>query len=222
MKLFRSVLSLPLAIGLFGSVLLAADKEETFPNGKPKSKYAVDDQGRKHGPYVEYFEDGQVKVKTAYNEGVLEGPYASFHENGKSHISATYKSGKLQGEYKETGADGKLAARASYREGQLTGWRSSYEKGKVVKSEFYKDGECLIPHGLEEIKKTIDAISRDPAPKGADAERHAALRQLKIYRYLCGVPYENLELDPDLNQFARAGAKICDKIGRLDHKPANP
>jgi Cysteine-rich secretory protein family len=217
----RSVIGLAL-VALSCTTLLAADKEETFPNGKTKAKYAVDDEGRKHGDYLEYFEDGKVKVKARYNAGALDGPYASFHDNGKSYIAATYKNGKLQGDYKESADDGKLVLKAGYRDDQLSGWRSAYDKGRIATSAFYRDGECLIPRGPEEIKKTLDAILRAPAAKGADSERQAGLRQLKAYRYLCGVPYENLELDDDLNKSAQAAARLCDKIGRLDHQPANP
>jgi uncharacterized protein YkwD len=216
------LIAMSLLGAFFTSVLLAADKEEAYPNGKPKAKYAVDNEGRKHGDYVEYFEDGKVKVKARYNAGELDGAYESFHDNAKVHISATYKSGKLQGEYKELAADGKPVLKASYRDGQLSGWRSTYEKGQPATAAFYRDGECLIPRGLDDTKKTLNAILRAPAPKGSDAAAEAALRQLKAYRFLCGLPYENLELDDDLSKCALAGAKLCDKIGRLDHKPANP
>jgi uncharacterized protein YkwD len=165
-------------LGLFCTALLAADKEETFPNGKLKAKYSVDGNDRKHGPYVEYGEDGKVKVK------------------------------------------------ATYREGKLDGWRVNYENGKPVASQLFRDDECLIPHGLEETLKTLIEILRAPAAtKKADAltlEREAALRQLKAYRYLCGVPYDNLELDADMTKYAQAAAQLLDKVGRLDHHPANP
>jgi len=218
----RTLIGMAFLVGLLTSALLAADKEETYPGGKPKAKYAVDDEGRKDGDYIEYFEDGKVKVKAHYSAGELDGPYASFHDNAKANVSATYKSGKLQGEYKESAADGKLVLKATYRDGQLSGWRTAYEKGKASSTTFYKDGECLMPRSLEETKKTLDSILRAPAAKGSDAQAQAGLRQLKAYRFLCGLPYENLELDDDLNKYAQAAAQLCDKIGRLDHKPANP
>ena len=76
----------------------------------------------------------------------------------------------------------------------------------------------------EQVRKTILEINRSgdrPAETNA-AERDAALRRLKIYRYLAGVPYDNLVLDDELCKIARAGARLCEKIGRLDHRPSNP
>jgi cysteine-rich secretory family protein len=77
---------------------------------------------------------------------------------------------------------------------------------------------------LEQVKKTIQEINRSgdrPAETNA-AERDAALRRLKVYRYLAGVPHENLVLDDEFCKLARAGARLCEKIGRLDHRPTNP
>jgi hypothetical protein len=80
------------------------------------------------------------------------------------------------------------------------------------------------PRTLDQLKKTIREINTSgerPSETGA-AERDAALRRLKVYRYLAGVPYENLVLDDEFNKLARAGARLCEKLGRLDHKPENP
>ena len=54
------------------------------------------------------------------------------------------------------------------------------------------------------------------------AEREEALRRLKAYRYLAGVPYDDLRLDDEDNTACVAGARLCAKLGRLEHKPANP
>jgi hypothetical protein len=45
---------------------------------------------------------------------------------------------------------------------------------------------------------------------------------LKAYRYLAGVPYEDLTLDEKYNAYCLAGAKLCQKLGRLEHKPERP
>ena len=54
------------------------------------------------------------------------------------------------------------------------------------------------------------------------AEREAALRRLKAYRYLVEVPYDNLVLDSDYNRCAEAGAKLCEKLGRLEARRTTP
>jgi len=211
---------------LLASALPAADKEETFPNGKVKAKYAVNDAERKHGAYVECYENGKVKIKTGYSDGDLDGAYASFHGNGKPNLAATYKKGKLQGDYKETTPTGLLVLKAVYRDGKLNGWRNTYDKGRPLSSQLFRDDECLVPRGLDEIKKKLGEILNPPATTNKTdpltQDRQRGLNQLKAYRYLCYVPHENLTLDDELNKYGEAAAQLCEKIGRIDHNPPNP
>lgn len=76
----------------------------------------------------------------------------------------------------------------------------------------------------DEIKKKLAEITAPPAkePPAAVAEREAALRRLKAYRYLAGVPYDDLTLDDDYSAACEAAARLCAKLGRLDHTPRNP
>jgi hypothetical protein len=48
-----------------------------------------------------------------------------------------------------------------------------------------------------------------------------ALNKLNVYRYICDVPYDVI-LDAEYNAYCKAAARICHKLGRLDHKPGNP
>jgi hypothetical protein len=75
----------------------------------------------------------------------------------------------------------------------------------------------------DEIKKKLAEITAPPdkEPEGMAGEREGALRRLKAYRYLAGVPYDDLALDDDYNAACEAAAKLCAKLGRIDHKPPN-
>jgi hypothetical protein len=81
----------------------------------------------------------------------------------------------------------------------------------------------LAERTLEEIKKKLATFTAAPAKKGdKEAELKAALKRLQAYRYLAGVPYEDLVLEAEYNRYADAAARICEKLGRLDHNPPNP
>jgi hypothetical protein len=207
---------------LFLPLALAREIEEKFPDGKVKLTYTVDDAGIKNGAYLENYENGKPKVKATYAGDELNGAYTSYFENGKTQRSATYKKGKLDGTYKEWSETGQVRLLATYQDGKLFGWRTEYDKEKIVSSHFIKDDEVLFPKSLEQIKTTLAEIQRSSEPKGSDPERESALRRLKAYRYLCDVPYDDLTLDDEYNKFALAGAKLCEKIGRIEHTPANP
>ena len=83
-----------------------------------------------------------------------------------------------------------------------------------------KAGKPIHPRPLDEIKKTLSTILT-PDDKKAD-DNTKALRKLKAYRYLSGLAYEDLTLDDKYNQMCLAGAKLCEKIGKLEHTPKNP
>jgi hypothetical protein len=134
--------------------------------------------------------------------------------------------GKKNGAYTEYGEDGKIAVTAVYRDDKLNGWRATYEKGKEVGAKLYKDDECVMAHSLAETKKALADILRAPPAAKKDSAlvvaREAGLRQLKAYRYLCEVPWENLELDEEMTKCAQAAAELLDKVGQLTHDPKNP
>lgn len=198
--------------------------EEKHPNGRVKLKYAVDAEGRKTGPYLEYHENGKLKIKANCKAGDWEGPYTSFYPTGKAYITAVYKSGKLNGPYSERNELGLNRLTATYRDGRLDGLLKLYDNGQVCCIHECKNGEPALPRTLAETRATLAAIEAVPN-KNADLlafERQSALRRLMAYRFLVGVPYANLELDDDMNKCCQAGARLCEKIGRLDHTPKNP
>lgn len=70
-----------------------------------------------------------------------------------------------------------------------------------------------------ELKATLTRILSAKDAKGDLAQ---ALSRLKAYRYLAGIPYDDLVLDEEFNKYCLAGAKLCEKLGRLEHKPERP
>lgn len=76
---------------------------------------------------------------------------------------------------------------------------------------------------VAEIRKTLAGIMKGRTGRSVKGQQAAALKQLKAYRYLAGVPYEHLKLDESLNDYAKAAAMLCRKLGRLEHNPSkNP
>ena len=83
-----------------------------------------------------------------------------------------------------------------------------YEKGRLSYTWTFKNGEPYA-RSLDKIKNELEKIAKVPDKKVDDetAEREAALRRLKAYRYLCELPYANLTLDKEMNACALAGAQ---------------
>jgi hypothetical protein len=78
------------------------------------------------------------------------------------------------------------------------------------------------PKPAEEIRSTLKEILEEPAAPDVAEEPAAALRQLKAYRYLAGLPYRHLTLDKHFSELATDAADICRRLGHLTHAPENP
>jgi hypothetical protein len=86
-----------------------------------------------------------------------------------------------------------------------------------------KGKDAVAGRTLAEITKALVAINAAPDKDlGAEAkERQLALQRLRSYRYLAGVAHD-VVADEGLERYAVAAAKICARLGQLDHNPKNP
>lgn len=91
------------------------------------------------------------------------------------------------------------------------------------------------PRSLAEMKVMLDilepaAVTLDytTAPAGFDAGKlspavqTAYIRRVQQYRYICQIPYEDIQVDEGLANLAQHAALVCDKLGGLSHKPPKP
>ena len=59
-------------------------KQGTFKNGK------------KEGPWIEYWTNGRLKYKGFYKNGNREGPWVGYHKNGQLFSKGNYKNGEKE------------------------------------------------------------------------------------------------------------------------------
>ena len=62
--------------------------------------------GKKHGPWVFYRENGQLSSKGTYKDGKWDGPWVFYHDNGQLYRKGTFKNGKKNGPWVSIFADG--------------------------------------------------------------------------------------------------------------------
>lgn len=208
---------------------------EQDDQGRVVAKYSTDEEGRRHGAYAEFHENGAIKLKATYRRGRLQGKYVSYHASGRPHVTAEYRDGEPEGKYVEKDDRGRTVIETTYVGGVVEGSYEEYADGELLSKQTWANGEPVdvdgvrpYPKGRDAIRDAIEEIynSKDPLEERVgDAEawgRGECLRHLKIYRYLCDLPYADMVLDEELNSYADAGAALCERIGRLDHTPANP
>ncbi len=204
-----------------------------LPNGK-RGIVTTYLNGKIEGNLNETRADG-ARVSATYRGGLLEGGYQSWHPNGGHFITASFVLGQLSGAYEEVSADGSRVWTATWIGGALDGASKLAVDKKTVMTQKWRSGviELLngfVPHPrpAAEVRRRIESILSAPLPESlptddpAAPRRHAALRRLQAYRYLCGVPWEDVTLDPVMTDLCNAAAEVCEKLDRLDHTPPDP
>ncbi len=82
-----------------------------------------------------------------------------------------------------------------------------------------------FPRTLKEtyagLKEVLAGVGHKEAEAGFSEPQIRSVRLLNAYRFLTGVPHD-VVLDAEHIRYAQAGAQLCERIGRLDHTPANP
>jgi len=240
----------PSLLLLTAALLGGEEVLETWPDGKVRARYTIDERGDKHGSYEEYYRSGALAVEATYKAGQLSGAYLEFHANGEKALDCRYRDGALHGKYVEWDENGDELWVCRYDKGLLDGKCEAFEGRTRLVTQLWKDGALVeldgidpYPRSLAEVRGTVRALTDDETPlpgsppepgvwgtpdeaeaadEGLRRAREQALRTLVAYRYLCGVNHEGLTLTEEFNHLSTMGARLCDAIGRLDHTPDNP
>ena len=113
-----------------------------YSNKKKSESYSIRN-GKLHGPFVTYREDGSRAFQVTFSNGVEQGPFKRWFEGGKIWVDENYKAGKLDGISLTYFSNGKIQVQSSYRAGKKEGleigwhengqqcWEAIYEKGKL-------------------------------------------------------------------------------------------
>ena len=204
-----------------------------YDNGKTEEKYSTNKNGRKHGSYASYYESGKKKVRCRYSEGLLNGNYTEYHENGKTRLKKSYKKGQLSGLLILYDEEGAVLHRAVYKKEQIFlfgGPRSQtpFVVYPVPREKIIEKVAELKPRNHEGKKYTkekfeVKGSSKQPYSAGVLKKEYLqdSLRQLQVYRFLCGLKYD-LELHDSFNELAQHAALISAANAKLDHAPKCP
>lgn len=102
--------------------------KETYKNGKP------------HGTWFTWYENGKPAEEVSFIEGVQTGPYKQYFENGNLKIETTYLNGAIDGSYVQYHSDGKKLVEGVYKKDLKSGeWKSYNTEGKIEFLETYGD-----------------------------------------------------------------------------------
>ncbi len=93
------------------------------------------------GKYIAWYEGGQKKSESFYQEGREHGISIDWHVNGQKNNEFAYIDGKLNGLWINWRDNGQKSFETYYKDGEKNGLSVSYQRNGQKKSEFlYKDG----------------------------------------------------------------------------------
>lgn len=106
----------------------------------------------------------------------------------------------------------------------------SEEKKNETKPRKLPEIKSVITKLMSVVQKGEDAAYDKPpshtgkivAGKMKKASLEAALARLKIYRYLAGLPYEDITIGEKFNEGAQHAAVLMAIMGKLSHTPSKP
>ena len=107
--------------------------------GKTQGRFR---NGIKHGPWVNYYGNGQLGSKGTYKDGKEDGPWFRYWNNGQLWTKGTYKDGKREGPWVSYNVKGQLQKKITYKDDNWDGpWVNYYGNGQLDSKRTYKDGK---------------------------------------------------------------------------------
>ena len=99
-------------------------------------------KGKRVGEWVEYWENGQLKVKGTFKDGKpKDGPWESYHKNGQLREKGNIKDGKQDGLWEWYFEDGQIDHKRNFKDGKPDGlWEYFNKDGSLNRTETWKDG----------------------------------------------------------------------------------
>ena len=149
------------------------DRETMRPHSGPAFRFFPNDttrierrmnlkDGKRHGPYEEYRENGQLQLKTNYVAGERDGQLEYYDENGQLRSKTTYVAGERDGPYESYHENGQLHGRGTYVADELDGpWELYHENGQLQGKGTYNMGE-----ECGEWIQDGGTVTYDPCPPG--------------------------------------------------------
>ena len=126
-----------------GKSALNGPYNEYFENGNlsVKSNYS---NGKLNGLSIKFFENGKMESKTQYVNGLINGPSTYYYESGKIRATLNYSNNLINGISYAYFENGKLMEKANFKNGELEGAYYNYNiHGQIIRKRYYKKGEMI-------------------------------------------------------------------------------
>jgi len=114
-----------------------------------------------HGEYTSYYSrSNSLKEKGEFKNGLKTGEWVLWYENGNQKILSNWEKGLLSGKFQEYDSNGVILKEFYYNKGELEGNQISYRSGKINELKKYKKGKEILPELEKEKKEPMGKIDK--------------------------------------------------------------
>ena len=116
-------------------------------------------EGRKHGEFISYFNNGSIHSEGQYLNGKEVGVWAGYHRNGRKNYFIQYSDdGLYNGIYQTWFKNGQLDEFSHYKEGLRIGWQRGFtEDGTLMFEGNLVNGNGVVIY-YDETGKIVDKV----------------------------------------------------------------
>lgn len=118
--------------------------------------------GKEHGVWRKYYEDGKLKQQRVFKNGLKEDKYIAYWQNGKKQLEYNFKAGEYNGNCAEWNQEGTLTKKMNYAMGYEDGAQQMfYDNGKVRSNYVIKDGRRFGLLGTKNCINVSDSVFKN-------------------------------------------------------------
>lgn len=85
-----------------------------YANGQKRVEGEYNKEGKKHGDWTYWYDNGNKWSEGSFNEGLNDGKRTTWHENGQKHYTGEYDKGKRIGIWRFYDEDGNMTKEIDY------------------------------------------------------------------------------------------------------------
>jgi len=100
-----------------------------------------EDEEIEDGEHIDYYDDGQIWMKSYFKNGLEVGKHTDYYEDGQVDSETNYKGGLKHGKETHWDEDGNIDWVENYKDGLKHGKQFLYDEGELMDDENYKDGK---------------------------------------------------------------------------------
>lgn len=140
-----------------------ADVSPSDPSGAQRPEPGEYRNGRKHGPWLEWYASGARRSQLEFRDGQADGPWLEWYEDGTPKSEGFYAKGEETGVWTFWRADGTIVERGSMHEGERDReWIGWYPSGAERYRRYYARGVATAWEEWDPNGVSVQASDRRP------------------------------------------------------------